>query len=56
MKILNIDMIHSKKSVNYGIFEMNDIMTIDTNTKWDMKTESWNAFRFFIQRGLYGEN
>lgn len=56
MQILNIDMIHSKKSVNCGIFPMNDLMTIDTNTKWDIKTESRDAFRFFIQRELYGEN
>jgi hypothetical protein len=56
MQILNIDMIHSKKSVNYGIFSMNDLMTIDTNTEWDIKTESRHAFRFFIQRGFYDEN
>lgn len=53
MKILNIDMIHSKKSVNCGIFAMNDLMTIDTNKPRDMKTESRDAFRFFIQSGFY---
>ena len=53
MQILNIDMIHSTKSVRYGIFAMNGYMAIGNENKSDVMTESVDAFRFFIQRGLY---
>ncbi|MDO9592020.1 MAG: hypothetical protein Q7I98_02375 [Erysipelotrichaceae bacterium] len=54
MNILKIVMIDSYKAVNCGIFAMNNIMTTDSNNEIDMKTESVDAFRFFIQRRLYG--
>jgi hypothetical protein len=54
MKILKNVMIDSYKAVNYGIFAMNSIMTAGIYNEIDMKTESVDAFRFFIQRGLYG--
>jgi hypothetical protein len=54
MKISNIDMIISYKTVNCGIFAMNSQISVERYNKSDMKTESADAFRFFIQRGLYG--
>jgi hypothetical protein len=55
MKILNIDMIYSTKSVRCGIFAMNGYMVIDDENNSDVMTESVDAFRFFIQRGLLYE-
>lgn len=54
MKISNIDMKISYKSVECGIFSMNSHISSERYNKRDMKTESTDAFRFFIQMGLYG--
>jgi hypothetical protein len=51
MKILKLAMIDSYKTVKCGIFAMNDIMA-GIDNKVDFKTESVDAFRFFIQRGV----
>jgi hypothetical protein len=51
MEILKFAMIDSYKTVKCGIFAMNDIMAVIGN-KVDFKTESVDAFRFFIQRGV----
>jgi hypothetical protein len=50
----NIVMIVSYKTVNHGVFTMNGTMSSEINNESDIKTESVDAFRFFIQRGLYG--
>ena len=54
MRISNIDMIISYKTVNHGIFAMNDHAPIVTTYGSDLKTESADAFRFFVHRWLYG--
>jgi hypothetical protein len=54
MKILNMNSINSYKTVNNGIFAMNGDMSSDEYNSYVMKTESGDAFRFFIQRRLYG--
>ncbi|MBV1709269.1 MAG: hypothetical protein KMY54_05375 [Erysipelothrix sp.] len=51
MKILKLAMIDSYKTVKCGIFAMNDIMAGIDNMV-DFKTESVDAFRFFMQRGF----
>lgn len=50
MKILNIDMIYSTKSVRCGIFAMNGYMTIDKENKSDVMTES-ECFPFLYTKG-----
>jgi hypothetical protein len=54
MKISKMDMAISYKTVNYGIFAMNDHSSIVSDNGSDIKTESADAFRFFVHRGLYG--
>ena len=54
MKISNIDMKISYKAVECGIFSMIGHISGERHNKRDMITESTDAFRFFIQRGIYG--
>jgi hypothetical protein len=54
MRISNNGMAISYKTVNCGIFAMNDHNSVVNNNGSDMKTESADAFRFFVHRGLYG--
>jgi hypothetical protein len=54
MKILNMNSIYSYKTVNNGIFAMNGNMVANKYNRYVKKTESVDAFRFFIQRRLYG--